>query len=290
MSEIDTSTEDTPAQEERKASPISGCLIFVILIAVFTFLGAAIVWNYLDTQKAVMVFSQEQQATVDEARPSPRKIDALTNKLNTFSDKVKKGEVAHIELSAEEINISIAKFQKMEEFKGKMFITEIKGQDNQAEGTENRYLGSIHADVAFPVNSGFNERRFLNGTIEMLPSIEQGSLFPTITKVNPATGSDFPEKMTRFLPQALFSSYRNDPDLVAVFHKLSTVELHDDKMIITSDPNFKPVIKAEASDGIHNLLTGLSIFGILFFILFSTAVMIYWIRKRNKQAKAEANS
>ncbi len=242
--------------------------------------------EYLQHKEVMLSVGQEAPAEIKEAKFVPARLHALEAKLKAFSKKVKAGEVATIEVTVDEINLGIAKLEKMNEFKEKMFITKIVGQDDQAVATDGRFLGSIYADVAFPINSGFSERRYLNGTIEMLPSIEQGSLFPTITTIKPATGAPVPEKMVRFLPQALFSSYRTDPDLISVFHKLSTVELKDNLMVITSDPAYKPIETPDAQEGIDNLLLGLSIFGIIFFVFFSTGVMIYWIRKRNNAAKA----
>ena len=274
MPESQADPSIVPAHEERKASPLSGCLIFIILIAVFTSLGGFIIWHYADTKKAVNAISEEVRREVAVAPYVPEQLDALKLKLKIFSDEVKEKKVTSIRISVDEFNLGIAKFEKMEEFKSKMFITKITSE-------------SIHADICFPLKGGFTSDRYLNGTMQMQPKIEQGSIFPIITEIVPNTGSPVPPKMIRFIPQALFSSYRTDPDLTAVFHNLSGVELEDGYMTVSSGgPDAPTFPKPSLSEGSDNLYTALAICGILFFVFFSTGCTIYWIRKKSKLNKA----
>jgi len=239
-------------KNERKASPLSGCLIFIILIAVFSCLGGFIIWHYTDTQKAVHAISEKHAKPVNTAVLIPEKLTKIENKFKNFSTSVTERnenseEEASITLTVDEINLAIAQFKKMEEFKGKMFITKISPD-------------GIEADICFPVKAGFiqTSNRFLNGKMTMVPDIELGSLFPIITEISPNTGSEVPEKMIRFLPQGLFSSYRTDPDLQAVFHKLTAVELKDNQIIVYSNAkDLSSKVAPSLNDGKDNLFLGL---------------------------------
>lgn len=273
MSEQVTETEEFTPHEERNASPIAGCLIFSILLIVFTSLGAFIVYAYHDNKSAMLSISSAEAKPLPSSSIQQEQVEAITRKIRRFSDKVIAGEKAKITVTTAELNTAIAKLPKFEEFREKMHITAIS-------------QNTIDAEISFPVKAGlFSENRFLNGKMSLIPVIAQGSLFPKVISISPSNGNPVPEKMVQFLPQALFSSYRTDPDLIAVFHKLSTVELKDDMMIITSNPDHIPMDNVEIPGGQNNILTALSIFGILFFVVFSTSVTIYYFHMKRKKQK-----
>ncbi len=268
------STDNTESHQEREASPMAGCLIFIILILVFSTLGAFIVYTYQDHKKAVLSFSEGEPAKVTDYVGVDGELSALNRKLSTFSDLVKDGEVTEIAISVKELNLAISQLPKMQEFKGKMFITSISNQ-------------GIEANISFPMKAGFSGLCYLNGSMLVMPEIAQGSIFPVVISVSPSSGAEVPPKMVRFLPQALFSSYRTDPDLQGVFHKLSTIELDEGFMKVTSDPQHIPMDKVDVVAGKDNFYTALSLFGILFFIVFSTSVLVYYFFKKKKNRTAK---
>lgn len=264
------SSHHTESHQEREASPMAGCLIFIILILVFSTLGAFIVYTYQDHKKAVLSFSESEPGVISEYLGGNGELSALNKKLSVFSNTVKEGGVTEIAIGVKELNLAISKLPKMQEFKGKMFVTSISKE-------------GIEANISFPMKAGFSSLCYLNGSMMVMPQIAQGSIFPVITSVSPASGADVPPKMVKFLPQALFSSYRTDPDLQSVFHKLSTVVLEDGIMKVTSDPQHIPMDEVDIVAGKDNFYTALSLFGILFFIVFSTSVLVYYFFKRRKR-------
>jgi len=277
MSQNDDNQDYEP-HEERQASPFAGCLIFSILLIVFVSLGGFITYAYFVNKKEMMQISQAQPEKVKVADLVPSQLASLEQKLAKFAEEVKAGEKTEIKISLQDLNIGISQFEKMAEFKEKLYITAITPD-------------GINADICFPVKAGFTgDNRYLNGTIVMQPEIEQGSLFPIITTISPNTGEEVIDKIKQFLPQALFSSYRTDPDLTAVFHKLSEVDLEEGLMIVKSDPNFEPADDPKNYGGGNNFLIGLSIVGILFFVFFSSGVIIYYLHKRSKSKKEHPNS
>lgn len=267
-------TETEQPHTERNASPIAGCLIFCILILVFSALGGFIVYTYFDHKKAVTSITEGKPETLPALQNiEPNSMAKLNNKLTTFSTAVLQGEICELKITAYEINLAISRFEKMQEFQGKLWVTSITKD-------------AIQAKACLPMKANFSQLCYMNGDITLSPVIAQGSLFPKITSITPNNGNPVPEKMIKFLPQALFSAYRNDTDLKDVFHKLSSATLHDGYMLITSDPNHIPMDNVETAGGDENLYTGLAIFGIVFFIVFSSSVLIYFVFKRRKKQKA----
>lgn len=273
MSEHDEHDLEIQPAEERRASPLAGCLIFTILLVVFVSLGGFIAYTYLANQRETKKISEVEKKEVRVANYEIAHLESLQSKLRTFSEAVKNKEKCSIDITVQDLNIAIAKLEKMAEFKEKMYITSIHPK-------------GIEADICFPVKSGFTgSNRYLNGSMVMQPEIAQGSIFPIITSISPDTKEEVLPRIQQFLPQALFSSYRTDPDLKSVFHKLSEVKLDHGVMTVFSDPDFKPADDNTNYGGDDNFLTALSLVGILFFVFFSSAILIYYLTKRNKEKK-----
>ncbi len=274
MSEPEEHKLEIQPAEERRASPLAGCLIFAILLTVFVSLGGFIAYTYLANKSETKKISEVEKKAVTVADYVPAHLESLQAKLQVFSDAVKNKENCSISITVQDLNIGIAKLPKMVEFKEKMYITAITPK-------------GIEADISFPVKSGFtSDNRYINGTMVMQPEIAQGSIFPIITSISPDTQAEVLPRIKQFLPQALFSSYRTDPDLKAVFHKLSEVKLSDGVLTVFSDPDFQPADDNKNYGGGDNFFIALSIVGILFFVFFSSGILIYYIAKKSKEKKA----
>jgi len=282
---MEKETPENDAQEEakneRKASPISGCLMFFIIVLAVSFGIGMVIWHYFDTKAAMHSISDTEELTTQIERPDTKKSEDLAAKLKSFANKVQTaeetGQRISISFSKEDLNLAFAHFQTMEEFKGRMFITSIN---------EN----GIEADICLPVRSGLMSQsyRFVHGSMLMQPEIEQGSLLPKIISITPSSKAPVPEKLIQVITSGLFTKYRTDPDIKNVFHSLTDVTLKDNQLLVECDPLSLPSKEIPPlEEGKDNLYIALSIFGILFFIFFSTGCLIYWLRKRSKQMKAQ---
>lgn len=260
-----------------KPTPLAGCTIFLVIFGMVTFLAVFSWYQYGQFKTEIVNISQLEQTQTEIASVEDTSATAaLDTKMGNFERAVKKGEKATLTFTAEEMNLAIAHYPKLETFRGRMSIAEITAE-------------AIIADIAFEVRAGFDGERFLNGTMVMEPEVAMGSLFPVVSEITPDTGNPVPPKMTREFPTFLFTEYRNDEDLADVFHKLSSVELTPGLMTIISDPAIKQP-DAMPDDVSFETNRALWVIGLLTFMLTTTVAFLLWVRKRKQRANEETEA
>ena len=253
-----------------KPTPIAGCMIFCVLLGMATFIAVFSTYQYKEYKAEIINISQlEQKKTAVASLDDKTKVDAFDQKMKAFEKAVKAGEKSTLNLKAEELNLAIALFPKLESFEGEMYIREI---------TEK----AIIADISFPVRAGFDGDRYLNGSMTMKPVIAMGSVFPVVSEISPDTGNPVPPKMTREFPTLLFTEYRNDEELSEVFHKLSKVTLSNGMISILSDPAIEQP-DALPDDVEYEANRAIYVFGLLIFMFISTIAFILWYKKFRQQ-------
>lgn len=288
MANEETSENNSPQNEEqytpheeRQASPISGCLIFSILFGCMTALVVICVIFYFTTKDKIHKASDITQTKTPQEKLIKSKRDAVRSKFTQFAEQVRKGEVSQLSLSVEEINLAISSYEKLKEFRGTLYLT----------GTETMQIDGKNVEVlsgmtSLAVRGGmFEENRYIHGTVKIKPTITDRAFFPQFLSLKTNNGEEIPEFLRQETNKGMVSSYKTDPDIADVFLKLTKAEIQNGQLVITSDPKADPPQEGNTESGLHNLLTGLSIFGILFFVIFSTFFFVHWVRKRNKKMK-----
>jgi len=274
-------SENIEKEEPKKANHIAGCSIFLVILGMVVFLISITIYMYHDMKDAIVsITDEEKKPTKVLSTDDDTKNKALEEKFSAFTADVRAEKKTQIELSIDEINLAIAHFDRLKEFREMMFITDITNE----EDTKDR---RILANISFPVNEAFlsDGKRYINGTIAMEPVIAMDSLFPIIDDVKPSTGNPVPPKIIRELPVLLFTEYRNDEDLKEIYHKLTKVELRDGKMIVTSDPSTQeiPILDRDVSEEVN---VGLQLFILLTFIFISTVLFFLWLKKYKAKQQA----
>ena len=281
MSETTTKTEtEVSAEAEVENDPknsnhIAGCGIFLVILAMVVFLASVSVYSYFDHKNAFVAFSEETITPTEIASTTDTEaITALDKKFSDFGSLVKEKKQASMELSAGEINLAIAHFEKLAEFKNTLYVTDITDTH-------------IEARSSFPINAGFDGVRHFNGKLLLKPVIAQGSIFPIVDKAEADTGEGVPEKVLQAIPVLMFAGYRNDESIQNVFHKLTKVELIDGKLHITSNPasTATPIIEMDVEEQTN---VGFQLFALLTFIFVTTIAFALWFSSyRKKQRAAE---
>ena len=270
MSETTTENEE---DDKKNSNHIAGCGIFLVILGMVVFLVSVAVYSYFDHKSAFTKFSQEEITPTELASTSnSASTTALEKKFSDFGALVKDKKQASMNLTSDEINLAIAHFEKLAEFKNKLYVTAITDQH-------------IEARSSFPVNVGFDGIRHVNGKLYLKPVIAQGSIFPIVDKVEADTGAPVPEKVLQAIPVLMFAGYRNDESIQNVFHKLTKVELIDGKLHITSNPasTATAIIDMDVSD---EASVGFQLFGLLTFIFITTLAFVLWYSKFKKKQKA----
>ncbi len=266
--------EETDVESTHKNSNhIAGCGIFLVILAMVVFLVSVSVYSYFDHKSAFIKFSEESITSTEIAPTTDTAaVNALEKKFSDFGALVKDKKLATMDLTADEINLAIAHFKKLEEFQSKLYVTTITDKH-------------IEARSSFPINAGFDGVRHVNGKLMLKPVIAQGSIFPIVDKVEADTGEPVPEKVLQAIPVLMFAGYRNDDTIKDVFHKLTKVELHNGKLHITSEPGSTatPIIEMDVTE---ETAVGFQLFGLLTFIFVTTLAFALWFSKYRKKQKA----
>ncbi len=266
-------SEETSKKSEKNSNHVAGCGIFLVILAMVVFLISVSVYSYYDYKNAFVEFSQENITPTEIADSSdPASIKTLADKFSSFGSLVKEKQPASMELTKDEINLAIAHFDKLAEFRKTLFVTEITDTH-------------IEARSSFPVNVGFDGIRHFNGKLYLKPVIAQGSIFPIVDKAEADTGNLVPEKVLEAIPVLMFAGYRNDETIKNIFHKITKVELKDGKLLISSDPasTETAIIDMDVSEEAN---LGLQLFGLLTFIFVTTIAFALWFAKFRKKQKS----
>ena len=270
----ETATENTEPQDDSEkkenSNHIAGCGIFLVILGTVIFLVSVAVYSYFDYKKVFVDMSQEtavptKVVSTDDATVT----SALDQKFTDFNTLVKDEKFATMELSIDEINLAIAHFEKLSEFKETFYVTAITDEH-------------IEARSSFKVNAGFDGERHFNGLLKLEPVIAQGSIFPIVDEAIPDTGAKVPLKILNAIPVLMFVEYRNDEEIQDVFHKLTKVELKNNTLHITSDPKSTEtaIIDMDVSEKTN---IGFQLFGLLTFIFITTVGFAVWFGKWKKK-------
>lgn len=270
--EIPTTTEEE--NDPKNSNHIAGCGIFLVILAMVVFLVSVSVYSYFDHKKAFVAFSEEE-ITPTEIAPTTdaAATKAIDKKFSEFGALVKDKKFATMTLTADEINLAIAHFDKVAEFKNTLYVTAITDQH-------------IEARSSFPINAGFDGLRHFNGKLMLKPVIAQGSIFPIVDKAEADTGEEVPEKVLQAIPVLMFAGYRNDETIQNVFHKLTKVELNNGMLHITSEPGSTETAIIDL-DVEEQTSVGFQLFGLLTFIFVTTIAFALWFASYRKKQRAE---
>jgi len=271
----ETAQETEEESTQNNSNHIAGCGIFLVILAMVVFLVSVSVYSYFDHKNAFVKFSEVSITPTELATTSDASaVSALSKKFSNFGSLVKDKKQATMDLTADEINLAIAHFEKLAEFKNTLYVTAITDKH-------------IEARSSFPINAGFDGVRHFNGKLMLKPVIAQGSIFPIVDKAEADTGEGVPEKVLQAIPVLMFAGYRNDESIQNVFHKLTRVELSNGILHITSNPTSTatPIIELDVAE---ETTVGFQLFGLLTFIFVTTIAFALWFSKyRKKQRTAE---
>ncbi|MFT5632530.1 MAG: hypothetical protein ACI9SQ_000236 [Rubritalea sp.] len=271
--DTEVSAEAEVENDPKNSNHIAGCGIFLVILAMVVFLVSVSVYSYFDHKKAFVAFSEETITPTEIASTTDTAANtALDKKFSEFGALVKDKKLATMELTADEINLAIAHFEKLAEFKNTLYVTDITDTH-------------IEARSSFPINAGFDGVRHFNGKLMLKPVIAQGSIFPIVDKAEADTGEGVPDKVLQAIPVLMFAGYRNDESIQNVFHKLTKVELIDGILHITSEPDSTETAIIDLDVG-EQTSVGFQLFGLLTFIFVTTIAFALWFSSYRKKQRA----
>jgi len=254
--ELDNSANNDSASdsETKNSNHIAGCSIFIVILLTVIFIISICFYTYFDYKKAIVNITEETQNETLIADTSNEALNkALVQKFQDFSTLVIDKQPASLTLSIQEINLAITQFEKLHAFKGKLYVTEL-------EASPNHENDRIITRASLPMSPGFDD--------------------------SPDTGSPVPPKMMQALSTLMFTEYRNDESIKDVFHRITTAQVIDNQLVITSDPANQTVaiidrtITDERKKSVKYLI-------FLFIFIFSTSIAFALWYKKFKRKQSE---
>lgn len=266
------------AREPSARSPFAGCAILIIALGVMGFLIVFSTLALFRQFDEIAKFTAEQPAPV-EVFPvvgQDQAVTELRGRLDGFHQKLRAGQAASIELTAEDLNLAIAVFEPLKELRGTFRIQEI--------GEE-----SIRIAISFQLNgkprlgregeSSFvtSDPRYLNGVLVARPALSQREVILQVDSIE-VPGAAVPREFVEHMsPYRITERYLTDPTLGPAMAKLTRVRLAGNKLVLALVPGEVPkdVIPNSQVDSARNrLFMALGTAACLFLLVVGVIVII----------------
>ncbi len=275
-------TPADPTKEKSKFSPFAGCSIFIIagLLAVgmisFTF------WIGTRIEKTIEGFTQENPKPIEQIDLNGKENQQVTlkSKLVEFRHKIETEKAGKISLTPEEINLAIATFTILKPQRGNLHVTAITEE-------------GIRAQISNPINSKMSniiskDKRFrhLNGTIFIRPELVENAVFPRITTIQADGGGSVPDEFRQQISKTLLAPFKDDQEIGPLFTRISSVEINDGAIILTTNPEQKNTETLPTTDTqpvFERFMKGFAIVAILFLAIIATIIIL----SRRKAAQSQ---
>lgn len=275
----DTTPAETTA-EKGKFSPFAGCSIFIIAgvlalgMITFTF------WIGTRVETAVEGFTAEKPKPIEQTETKGKESAQvrLKNKLVAFRHSIEVGKKGELTLNADEMNLAIATFEILKPQRGNLYVTSI--------GKE-----GIRAEISNPINSkmsniisGEKSYRYLNGTILIRPELVENAVFPRITSIKPDGGGSVPDEFVQQISKTLLMPFKNDQEIGPLFHRISSVEIIDNAVVIKTDPAYSNDSARGATDNqpvFERFMKGFAVAAVVFLAIIAGIMILS--RRRAKQ-------
>jgi hypothetical protein len=198
---------------------IGGCLtVIVLMLGGVVATGLAGVWFY---KTQVNKYTSPEPRSIPQVEVSEEEIAAIKEKIETFHDRIEKGEQAEqLILTADDINALISGDKNL---KGRVFVKIGEGQ--------------ISAEVSIPTDEipGAGGR-FFNGSVTADAELSNGVLIVTVADAE-VNGISVPEEiMSGIRDENLAKDLYKDPDVAKSLAKFESLVIENDRIILTPKP------------------------------------------------------
>lgn len=207
-------------------TPLAGCLILVLALAVMVFWIVFSVRVLYRQSAEIEKFTSPSpvQIPIEPTQGRETEIAALQQKICDFSQRAQKGEEVTSEWSADEINLAIAAFEPLKELRQTLRVVCI-------------HDGKITLQISFPMNGkpqmadqgdGSSwmhcQKRFLNATMVATPQLQKNELVLQIDSIE-VPGKPVPKEFLEMMsPYRITECYSNDPLISPVMKKWTGVD------------------------------------------------------------------
>lgn len=275
-----------PAQATAR-SPMAGCTILIVALAVMIFLVVFSVFTLFRQYKEIVKFTDDAPATVEvvELEGRDQQINAFSARLELFRQHANGEDPARLELSPADINLAIAAYEPLRELRGTFRVESL--QD-----------GVMRIQLSYPLNGvprlsrdgedGFftTDLRYLNGVMVARPVLSAGQIILMLDDIEVSKAEVPDEFIQQMSPYRPTERYLEHPTIGPVMAKLTAVSIADGTLVLEREPGKDPaeaISDEQVNEGVSRFLL---VFGgaASLFLLFVGLMIFIGIR-----AKARSN-
>lgn len=222
-----------PQQQQQQQRTRRGCLFYGCIVGVVFMLMvlAGLLYGIHQFKRMLTEFTDSKPMAVPTVSLSQAQIDALHQRVNTFSNAVTQGkEAAPLVLNSDEVNALLQSNAGNQGMKGNVYIS-LPGD-------------KVKAEVSLPMGQTglpFSKNRYLNGDASLDVSLRNGMLGVYIDQIN-VKGKPLPKVYMDRLRMVNWAEAANtNRQASSALNKLQSIEVKDSKLIITpAEPEKRP--------------------------------------------------
>ncbi len=272
-------------------SPIAGCAILTIAMLVMVFLivfSVVVLFRQFD---AIVKFTSEESRPVKvlQVEGNESEINALGERIEVFRKGLdgKDAEVA-IELTARDINLAIASYERLEELRETFYVTEI-GEDSMRISINFMLNGKPRMTEEGESGMVTSDNRYLTAVMVAKPVLLEGEVALQVKDIQ-VEGKEVPrEFIEQMSPYRITERYLADGVVAPLMAQLTRVGLSDGRLVLAMKPGEVPSDEITDEQVDAKLSGFLVIFGTAacIFLLFAGTVVMIGLRKSAKEPKNE---
>ena len=222
-------------------SPLAGCTILIVALLVMIFLVVFSVFTLFRQYKEIVKFTEDKPAEIEvvELEGKESRINALSERLEVFRQKLPEKEEARLALTAEQVNLLIASREILSELRGTFSVESITDE-------------GMRIRISFPLNgiprlskegeSGLitTDPRYLNGVLVSRPVLLKGEVVLKIDDIE-VEGAEVPEEFVEQMsPYRPAERYNTHEVIGPIMRKLTRVTTEGDQVVLARVPGETP--------------------------------------------------
>lgn len=280
---------DTKVHEK---SPFAGCAIFITALLVMVFLIGFSVFVLFRQANEIAKFTSEQPAKIetDSLENKEPELNQLAEKIEAFRLGVESEQSATLALSVAEINLAIAAFEPLKDFRGMLRVASISPE-------------AMALDISFELNGkprlakegevGWiaSDSSYLNGTMLTELGLQDGELVLRLKDIQVPGKKVVPEFISQMSPYRIAERYIAKPGIGEIMPKLTAAKLQDGSIrfekIIGQAPK-DTVTNQQVDEGSKKLFTFFAIAVCVFLVFVAGVLCLAFFLKKRKGTNHES--
>lgn len=285
-----------PAPQDAPRSPFAGCLILIVMAVVVLVLIASAGYSVKKQTDAYKTFTvvDPQPTTIADPKNHESEFNSLVNRLRHFDHEVQNERPADLALSALDLNLAIAHFDLLTNYRGQFHFEKIT--DSEITGTIHLPFNSTSKLPSFvrgPLKIESRDNN-LNGTFTGTPLLTDGKFILNLSEIKPSKG-EIPEELFSSISRFLISGElekqvdddpKNPPALLQTLKKLTSLSMKDGSLVFAYAPDATPPSIKEESNAMATKAKQFVALGAVIFIL--TMILLFIVLSRRQKAKRAA--